>query len=76
MFGRYFGYCVNGLEYGVGMLVVRYSDACHIVELAEEELSEKAEAAFCSERCSAGCPLTSKDYCEGLQRFKQKLIGE
>lgn len=61
---------------GVGMLVVRRSDARRIVELAEEELLEKAEAAFCSERCFAGCPLTSKDYCGALQRFKQKLIGE
>lgn len=61
---------------GAGMLVVRRSDARHIVELAEEELLKKAEAAFCSERCFAGCPLTSKDCCGGLQRFKQKLIGE
>lgn len=45
-------------------------------EFSEEELLAKAEVAFCSERCFAGCPLTSKDYCGGLQRFKQKLISE
>lgn len=50
--------------------------AYEVVEIAEGEMVEKAEAAFCSERCFAGCPLTSKDYCSGLQRFKQKLISE
>lgn len=50
--------------------------AYEVVEIAEGEMIEKAEAAFCSECCFAGCPLTSKDYCGGLQRFKQKLISE
>ena len=61
---------------GCGWAVVKRSDAYRAVELAEEDMVEKAEAAFCSERCFAGCPLTSKDYCSGLQRFKQKLISE
>lgn len=50
--------------------------AYEVVGIVEGEMIAKAEAAFCSERCFAGCPLTSKDYCSGLQRFKQKLIGE
>lgn len=60
---------------GVGMLVVRRSDARHIVELTEGELLEKAGAVFCSEHCFAGCPYTDKDCCGVLRRFKQKLIG-
>lgn len=49
--------------------------AYEVVGIVEGEMIAKAEAVFCSERCFAGCPLTSKDYCGALQRFKQKLIG-
>lgn len=61
---------------GCGCAVVRRHDAYRAVEIAEEEIVEKAVVAFCSERCSGGCPLANKDYCGGLQRFKQALVGE
>lgn len=43
------------------------------VELAEEDMAEKAAKAFCALHCPQGCPMCGLE-CLGLITFKQKLM--
>lgn len=66
---------------GCGMAVVRRSDAYRAVEIAEEEMIEKAVTAYISicdhnineERCALGgeCDAANCPYCKA---FKQKMM--
>ena len=41
---------------GCGWAVVGRHKAYHAVELAEEDMAEKAAKAFCAVHCPKGCP--------------------
>lgn len=43
------------------------------VELAEEDMADKAAKAFCALHCPKGCPMCGLE-CLGLITFKQKLM--
>lgn len=44
------------------------------VELAEEDMADKAAKAFCALHCPQGCPLDNSEECNALREFKQKLM--
>lgn len=53
--------------------VVTFNNAQTAVELAEEDMAEKAAKAFCALHCPQGCPMCGLE-CLGLITFKQKLM--
>lgn len=60
--------------YGWGLFnVVEECDARHAIELAEEELSDKAAQAFCAVHCPKGCPFDNKEDCMMLRKFERKM---
>lgn len=58
---------------GCGWAVVKRSDAYRIVELAEEDMADKAAKAFCAVHCPKGCPFDNSDGCGALREFKRKM---
>lgn len=57
---------------GCGWAVVGRHKAYHAVELAEEDMAEKAAKAFCAVHCPKGCPFDKE--CEAIREFKQKMM--
>lgn len=49
-------------------------DAKQAVELAEEDMAEKAAKAFCALHCPQGCPFDNSEGCGALREFKQKMM--
>lgn len=58
---------------GCGWAVVGRHKAYHAVELAEEDMAEKAIKAFCAVHCPKGCPLDNREECNALREFKRKI---
>lgn len=58
---------------GCGWAVVGRHKAYHAVELAEEDMAEKAAKAFCALHCPQGCHMCGLE-CLALITFKQKLM--
>lgn len=58
---------------GCGWAVVGRHKAYHAVELAEEDMAEKAAKAFCAVHCPKGCPLEIEE-CNALREFKRKMM--
>lgn len=44
------------------------------VELAEEDMADKAAKAFCALHCPKGCPFDNSEECNSLREFKQKMM--
>lgn len=44
------------------------------IDLAEEDMAEKAAKAFCAVHCPKGCPLDNSEGCGALREFKQKMM--
>lgn len=53
--------------------IVSEGDASSAVEIAEEDMTEKAAKAFCAVHCPKGCPLYNKNECKALREFKRKM---
>ena len=53
--------------------VVTFNDAQTAVELAEDDMAEKAAKAFCAVHCPKGCPFDNSDECGALLEFKRKM---
>ena len=53
---------------------LKLKNAKEAVELAEDDMAEKASNAFCSAHCPKGCPFDNSDGCGALREFKQKLM--
>lgn len=52
---------------------LKLKDAKRAVELAEEDMAEKASQAFCAVHCPKGCPFDNSDGCGSLREFKLKM---
>lgn len=52
---------------------LKLKEAKHAVELAEEDMAEKAAKAFCALHCPQGCSMCGLE-CLALITFKQKLM--
>lgn len=48
-------------------------DSRRAVELAEEDMANKASNAFCAVHCPKGCPYDDKEECKALREFKRKM---
>jgi len=44
------------------------------VDIAEEDMVDKAVNAFCAVHCPKGCPLDNSEGCGALREFKQKMM--
>lgn len=55
------------------MFLMSLSESINAVEIAEEDMAEKATKAFCSAHCPKGCPSDDKEECGALLDFKQKM---
>lgn len=53
---------------------LKLKEAKHAVELAEEDMAEKAAKAFCAVHCPKGCPFDNSEECNSLREFKQKMM--
>lgn len=53
--------------------IVSEGDASSAVEIAEEDMAEKAAKAFCAVHCPKGCPFDNSDGCGALREFKRKM---
>lgn len=58
---------------GCGWAVVGRHKAYHAVEIAEEDMAEKAANAFCAVHCPKGCPFDNSEECNALREFKRKM---
>lgn len=58
---------------------LKLKDAKRAVELAEEDMADKAAKAFCFCKCGVGpCIMkqVGRDECKDLREFKQRLMEE
>lgn len=55
------------------MFLMSLLESIKAVELAEEDMTEKAANAFCSAHCPKGCPYDDSDGCKALREFKRKM---
>lgn len=47
--------------------------AFEAVDLAEEDMVDKAAKAFCAVHCPKGCPFDNREECNALREFKRKM---
>lgn len=60
---------------GVGDAVIRRGDAIRAVNIAEEEMYEKAINAFCAASCPKGCSFGQNGTCAAQYRFIREMKG-
>lgn len=53
--------------------IVDVGEAQTAVELAEEDMADKAAKAFCAVHCPKGCPFDKSEECNALREFKRKM---
>lgn len=54
--------------------IVSEGDASSAVEIAEEDMAEKAAKAFCAVHCPKGCPFDNREECNAIREFKRKMM--